>query len=57
MLGASSKSLSKTLAKDAITCGLQVGDHPDEQGIDAPPVKWSDAVLQGLGFDPKVMAA
>jgi hypothetical protein len=52
MLGGSSLDLSKTLAADAITCGLQIGDRPDEQGLSCKPVRWSDAVLLGLGFNP-----
>lgn len=57
MLGGSSKELSKTLAREAITVGLQIGDHPDEQGINAQPVRWSDAVLLGLGINPNDLAA
>ena len=52
MLGGSSLDLSKTLAANAITCGLQIGDRPDEQGLSCKPVQWSDAVLLGLGFNP-----
>jgi len=40
------------LAANAITCGLQIGDRPDEQGLSCKPVQWSDAVLLGLGFNP-----
>jgi hypothetical protein len=57
MLGGSSLSLSKSLAKDAITCGLAIGDDPSSQGLSSPPVRWSDAVLLGLGFNPAEMAA
>lgn len=57
MLGGSSLSLSKTLAREAITVGLHIGDHPGEQGLKAPPVRWSDAVLLGLGFNPRDLAA
>lgn len=52
MLGGSSLSLSKTLAKDAITQGLAIGDDPSSQGLDSPPVQWCDAVLLGCGFNP-----
>jgi hypothetical protein len=52
MLGGSSLNLSKSQAADAITCGLAIGDHPESQGLDAKPVRWSDAVLLGLGFNP-----
>lgn len=52
MLGGSSLDLTKTLAADAITCGLNIGDHPDEQGLKCKPVRWCDAVLLGLGFNP-----
>lgn len=57
MLGGSSLSLSKSLAREAITVALQIGDHPDEQGLKAAPVRWSDAVLLGLGFNPHDLAA
>lgn len=53
MLGKSSLSLTKTEAKDAITMGVQLGDDPESQGIKARPVRWSDAVLLGLGFNPR----
>lgn len=52
MLGGSSLKLSKTQAAEAITTGLQIGDHPDEQGLKDRPVRWSDAVLLGLGLNP-----
>lgn len=50
MLGGSSLSLSKSLAKDAITQGLAIGDDPSSQDLDAAPVRWSDAVLLGTGL-------
>jgi hypothetical protein len=31
---------------------LQIGDHPDEQGLKCRPVRWCDAVLLGLGHNP-----
>lgn len=52
MLGGSSLALSKSQARDAITCGLQIGDDPASQGLADKPVRWSDAVLLGLGFNP-----
>ncbi len=53
MLGGSSLSMSKTMAKDAITCGLHIGDSPDEHGLKCRPVVWSDVIYRALGFDPK----
>lgn len=53
MLGGSSLKLTRQQAKDAITMGLHIGDHPQEQGLTCAPVRWSDAVLLGLGFNPK----
>lgn len=53
MLGGSSLNLSKTMAADAITQALHIGDHPEDQGLRATPVRWSDAVLLGLGFNPR----
>lgn len=52
MLGGSSLNLSKSQAADAITCALAIGDDPESQRIRAKPVRWSDAVLLGLGFNP-----
>lgn len=53
MLGGSSLSLSRSQAADAITVAVQIGDHPQDQGLRAKPVRWSDAVLLGLGFNPR----
>ena len=53
MLGGSSLSLSRSQAAEAITVAIQIGDHPDEQGLRAKPVQWSDAVLLGMGFNPR----
>lgn len=50
MLGGSSLKLTRSLACDAITVLVQIGDHPEEQGMRAKPVRWSDTVLLGLGF-------
>lgn len=57
LLGSSSLKLTKQQAQDAITMGLAIGDDPSSQGLKAQPVRWSDAVLHGLGFDPKELAA
>ena len=57
MLGGSSLNLSKSQAKDAITCALAIGDDPSSQGLKSPPVRWCDAVLLGLGFSPRDLAA
>ena len=53
MLGKSSLSLTRSEACDAITSGIHLGDHPEEQGIQAKPVRWSDTVLLGMGFNPR----
>lgn len=52
-LGKSSLSLTKSEAADAITMGIQLGDDPSTQGINARPVSWSDAVLRGMGWNPE----
>lgn len=52
MLGGSSLDLSRSQAALAITCGVHIGDHPEEQGLRAKPVRWCDKVLLGLGFRP-----
>lgn len=57
MLGGSSLDLSKTQATNAIGMAIAIGDDPSSQGLSDQPVRWSDAVLHGLGFDPKELAA
>ena len=57
MLGGSSLNLSKSQAAEAITQALVIGDDPESQGITSPAVRWSDAVLHGLGFNPADLAA
>ena len=57
MLGGSSLKLTRQQAKDAITMGLHIGDSPQEQGLTHKPVRWSDAVLLGLGFNPRDLEA
>lgn len=52
MLGGSSLNLSKSQAADAITVAVHIGDNPADQGLRADPVRWSDTVLLGLGFNP-----
>ena len=52
-LGRSSKDLTKSQASDTITMAIQIGDHPDEQGLDCKPVKWCDTALIGMGFNPR----
>lgn len=49
-LGGSSLSLTKQQATDAIQMGLNIGDRPDEQGLNCKPVTWSRAVLMGMGM-------
>jgi len=50
MLGGSSLDLSRKQATAAIGWGLEIGDHPEEQGLSSKPVRWSDAVLHGCGI-------
>lgn len=40
MLGGSSLDLTKKQCSEAIDMAFLVGDHPEWQGIDAPPVRW-----------------
>lgn len=56
MLGGSSLKLSRSQAADAITALVQIGDHPEEQRLRARPVRWSDVVLLGMGFNPRDFA-
>lgn len=49
-LGGSSLNLKKAECIDAITLALHLGDHPEEQRLASPPVRWSRTVLLGLGY-------
>lgn len=53
MLGGSSLNLTKSQATDAIRMGVMIGDNPDEQNLDCKPIRWSDTVYGGLGWNPK----
>lgn len=44
MVERSSLDLSKSQATEAITMAFFLGDHPDEQGIDSPPVRWCEVI-------------
>lgn len=46
MLGGSSLDMSKTLATEAITQAMHIGDHPDEQGMTCAPIKWGPLVCR-----------
>lgn len=50
MLGGSSLSLSKERCIDAITMAFHIGDHPDEQGLRAKPVRWCPSVRLARGI-------
>ena len=56
-LGGSSLKLTRAQAAEAITQGIEIGDRPEEQGLKCKPVKWSDAVLLGMGYNPADLAA
>lgn len=53
MLDVSSLKLTRSMSCDAITGLVQIGDRPEEQGLRAKPVRWSDTVLLGLGVNPR----
>lgn len=57
MLGGSSLDMSRSTAANAIACGLHIGDHPESQRLPSKPVRWSDAVMLGLGYRPEDLAA
>lgn len=56
MLGGSSLSLSKTLARDAITQAIHIGEHPDEQGMTCAPIKWGPTVVRALYLEQEKAA-
>lgn len=49
----SSKELTMSQAAEAITMGIWIGDHPEEQKLDVPRVRWSRTVLFGMGYSPR----
>lgn len=53
MLGGSSLKLTRSQCADAITQALHIGDHPDEYSLESAPAQWCDAVLLGMGFNPR----
>ena len=46
----SSLGLNKTHATAAINMAFYIGDMPQEQGIDSPPVDWCDVVRGARGI-------
>ncbi len=44
MLGGSSLDLSKKQCMDAIELAFTLGDHPEGQGLNCPPVRWGEVV-------------
>lgn len=50
MLGGSSLELTKAQASDAITQAFLIGDDPDTQGLDVPPVRWCRAIVMARWF-------
>lgn len=53
MLGGSSLNLTRSQCAEAITQAIHIGDHPQDQGLRARAVRWSDTVLLGMGFNPR----
>lgn len=47
-LGGSSLKLTRSMACDAITVLVQIGDHPEEQELRAKPILWSTPCCWGL---------
>ena len=43
-MGRSSKDLTKSQATEAIRMAFDVGDYPQDQGLDAQPIRWGQAV-------------
>ena len=50
MLGGSSLNLRKEECTDAITMAFHIGDHPEEQGLKSPPVRWGHVVRGARGI-------
>ena len=50
MLGRSSLDLSKSQATDAITMAFHIGDDPESQHVDLPPITWSEVVYLARGI-------
>lgn len=52
MLGGSSLNLTRSMAAEAITLAMSIGDDPASQGLSQPRVRWSRTVLFGMGYSP-----
>ena len=57
MLGGSSLKLTKEQCCDAITQAFVIGDDPSSQGINAPPVRWCEAVVKARWMTDEDLAA
>ena len=57
MLGGSSLKLTKAQCIDAITQAFVIGDDPESQGINMPPVRWCAAVCKARWLEPLERAA
>jgi hypothetical protein len=53
MLGASSMTMTKDEATDAITLAFSIGDDPSSQGIAAEPIRWCAAVVKARYLIPE----
>lgn len=46
MLGGSSMRLTQSEAAKAIEMAFLIGDHPEGQGLNCPPVRWCPAICK-----------
>lgn len=44
-MGRSSKELTKSQATEAIHMAFDIGDYPQDQGLDTQPIRWGPAVV------------
>lgn len=54
MLGGSSLDLSKQQCTEAIELAFAIGDCPEGQGINSPPVRWCAVVCGARWIDDRV---
>ena len=46
----SSLELTKSQATEAIQYAFDIGDNPQDQGLDAPPVRWCEVIVKARWF-------
>lgn len=51
----SSKELNKTQATECIRMAFDIGDNPEDQGIDSTPVRWCEVIVKARWLSDEVI--